>query len=725
VTAAAAGPGSAAGARPVIIVGNLTIDDVIQPDGSSQMGTLGGNSVHATAAALTWAGGVGIVARCGTDFPASAIGRLREAGADTGGIRPIDGPTVRNWVIYEADGSRSWVYRTPPARSAEVAPQPGDIPAAWLDGRPAPVVHVAAMPLAAAAAIVRSVRDRAAGAAITLDTHEGWRRGADVLEAARLVDVFLPSREELAELVGYDDPSRAAGELTAAGVTCVVVKMGGDGALVARPAMPLVHAPASKVTVMDPTGAGDSFCGAFAAGLALGDDVVGAARRGCATAAAAIGAAGSLRLLDLGPVARDLLARGEAAETGGAGPGVTSDSRPAGLRAAASVPGDPAASGAAADRPGRTGTGSAGEDDGYGIEVMHREIATIPDVIASSLADPGGHVQELAGWLAGRGIEHLYLTGCGDSAFAGLAASLAFRRHSRLRVHPVHALDLARYLVRYLPPASAVLAISFSGKVGRTTEAARQAAAFGHPVIALTGNPDGQLAAAADRILPIDVPTLGFSPGTSTYIGMLCTLIDLALGTPRTGGDGAIRGACEQLPGQAAKTLDWCDGPAAGAAARMASARFVTFLGAGPNEATARFGAAKLFEASQQIAVATNIEEWAHEEYFITRPGDPVILVAPAGAAHDRAGEILSELQFVRADATVISDTEPPGSAGHLRLAAGAPEELSPVLAALPLAQLGFHLARQAGKRSYNFPSPQAREEHYDTIHRATLGEPA
>jgi ribokinase len=750
VTAAAAGPGSAAGARPVIIVGNLTIDDVIQPDGSSQMETLGGNSVHACAAALTWVGGVGIVARCGADFPAGAIGRLREAGADTGGIRYIDGPTVRNWVIYEADGSRNWVYRTPPGRSAEVAPQPGDIPAAWLDRQPAPVVHVAAMPLAAAAAIVRSVRDRAPGAAITLDTHEGWRRGADVLDAAQLVDVFLPSREELVELAGYDDPPRAAGELTAAGVSCVVVKMGGDGALVARPGLPLAHAPASKVAVVDPTGAGDSFCGGFAAGIALGDDVVGAARRGCATAAAAIGAAGSLRLLDLAPVARDLLADGEAAETdraapggeaaeagraapggeaaeaGGAGPGVTAGSRPAGPRAAVSVPGpgNPAAPAAAADRAGQTGTGAAGEDDAYGIEVMHREIATIPDVIADRLADPGGHVQELAGWLAGRGIEHLYLTGCGDSAFAGLAASLAFRRHSRLRVHPVHALDLARYLIRYLPPASAVLAISFSGRVGRTTEAARQAAAFGHPVIALTGNPDGQLAAAADRILPIDVPTLGFSPGTSTYIGMLCTLIDLALRTSRTG-DGAIRGACKQLPGQAAKTLDWCDAPASGVAARMASARFVTFLGAGPNEATARFGAAKLFEASQQIAVATNMEEWAHEEYFITRPGDPVVLVAPAGAAHDRAGEILSELQFVRADATVVSDTEPPGRAGHLRLAAGAPEEFSPVLAALPLAQLGFHLARQTGKRSYNFPSPQAREEHYDTIHRATLGEPA
>jgi glucosamine--fructose-6-phosphate aminotransferase (isomerizing) len=157
----------------------------------------------------------------------------------------------------------------------------------------------------------------------------------------------------------------------------------------------------------------------------------------------------------------------------------------------------------------------------------------------------------------------------------------------------------------------------------------------------------------------------------------------------------------------------------------MTSARFVTFLGAGPNEATARFGAAKLFEASQQVALATNVEEWAHEEYFITRPGDPVIVVAPAGAARDRAWEILSELEFIGADVTVVSDLEPPGRAASLRLAAGAPEELSPVLAALPLAQLGFHLARLAGKRSYNFPSDQARDEHYATIHRATRGEPA
>src|SRR5260370_35324537 len=138
---------------------------------------------------------------------------------------------------------------------------------------------------------------------------------------------------------------------------------------------------------------------------------------------------------------------------------------------------------------------------------MNREIATIPDVIAAQLGDPAGHLRDLAGWLAARGIEHLYLTGCGDSAFAGLAASLAFRRHSRLRVHPVHALDFARYHVRYLPPASALLAISYSGKVGRTVEAARQATSLRTAVIARTGAAERPRASAADPLLPSRRPT--------------------------------------------------------------------------------------------------------------------------------------------------------------------------------------------------------------------------
>jgi hypothetical protein len=104
------------------------------------------------------------------------------------------------------------------------------------------------------------------------------------------------------------------------------------------------------------------------------------------------------------------------------------------------------------------------------------------------------------------------------------------------------------------------------------------------------------------------------------------------------------------------------------------------------------------------------------------------VLVNPSGAGHDRGLEILSELRFVGARPVVVSDAAPESRGPEelwLPLAPGVPEELTPVTAALPLSLIGFHLAGLVGKRSYNFPSDEARTEHYDTIHRATIGEPA
>ena len=76
----------------------------------------------------------------------------------------------------------------------------------------------------------------------------------------------------------------------------------------------------------------------------------------------------------------------------------------------------------------------------------------------------------------------------------------------------------------------------------------------------------------------------------------------------------------------------------------------------------------------------------------------------------DRATEIVSELSYVGATAIVIGDQPLLSKAIHLPLPSNVPEEVSPVLAALPLSQLGFHLARLSGKRSYNFPSDDAEK---------------
>lgn len=682
-------PTPAAGTRRVLVIGNLTIDDIVRSDGTVRMASPGGNAVYAVLAARLWNPATGIVTRRGDDLPAAVLDTLDRLEVDISGVRTVDGPTVRNWVVYEEDGRRRWLYRTPAERSLQVAVRPGDIPESWLRGDPAPVIHIAAMPLSAAAELVEHIRAHAPGALITLDTHEDWAGDPAVVELAARTDVFVPSREELAALVGYDDPARAAAELRRQGVRAVVVKLGAEGALIDGEGLPgIERVGAYPADAVDTTGAGDTFCGAMAAALGAGLSLPEAVRRGAATAAWAVEEFGSLALAQLDPE--------------------TARRRFADLTAGAARTGEPPAT-------------------PYDIDVMRREIAMIPDVIDRHLTDPEGQVRRIARTLTDRGIEHLFMVGCGDSHFAGLATALAFQRHTGISASAVHALDFARYQVRYLPERSAVVCVSFSGKVGRTTEAAVQARRFGHLTIALTNNRSGALAEAAELVLPIDVPTLGFSPGTSTYLSMVATLDDLALRWADARGRDvdAARAALRAVPELAARTLADNAGPADKAARSLAGHGWITFLGAGPNESSAKFGAAKLFEGPQVVGVSTNIEEWAHEEYFVSSAGTPVVLVAPSGASADRAGEILSELDFIGAHPIVVSDVAPELPALHLPLAARVPEEFSPLLAALPLGLIGFHLAEVLGKKSYNFPSEAARTEHYDTIHRIVIGEPA
>jgi fructoselysine-6-P-deglycase FrlB-like protein len=549
------------------------------------------------------------------------------------------------------------------------------------------------MPLPAAEAVVERVRRASPGARVTLDTHEEWAPAGyrdRVLTLAAEVHAFLPSREELADLMGYDDPERAVGQLSTLRTEAVVVKMGDRGSLVwdrARETLTAVGVAPGHVT--DVTGAGDAFCGGFAAAVAVGSSFEDAAARGAVSAAFAVEDFGSLRLAAIRP---------EDAE-----------------RRLASAP--PSTSGRPRPAP---------SDQGHrAIAVMRSEIETVPSVIADQSEALDARMAQLAASMAG--VDHLVLTGCGDSMFAAAASTLSFARHAGTDVTAIHAMELARYRVRYLPERTAVVCISYSGEVGRTIEAAAQARAFGHRTFALTGRKDGRLAAQADESVLLEVPTLGFSPGTSTYVAMVAALLrlSLALGQARGRDVAGPRASLDRVPELARDTLARTLEPARTLAGRLIGRPWVSFAGAGPNEASARFGAAKMFEGPQILGVATNLEEWAHEEYFVTETGTPVIVVAPAGASFDRAREILDELAFVGAEAVLVSDEPAPEPATWLPLAPGLPEEFSPLLAALPLSLLGFFVSEATGKRSYNFPSEEAEREHYETIHRDTRGTPA
>lgn len=97
------------------------------------------------------------------------------------------------------------------------------------------------------------------------------------------VDCAILNEVESECLTGSADPDAAARYLAGQGVHHVVVTLGARGALVAR-GESTCTVPPERVEAIDTTGAGDVFCGVFAAGMARGL-AVGRAARGAVRAA--------------------------------------------------------------------------------------------------------------------------------------------------------------------------------------------------------------------------------------------------------------------------------------------------------------------------------------------------------------------------------------------------------------------------------------------------------
>jgi sugar/nucleoside kinase (ribokinase family) len=279
----------------LVCLGQFTIDDIVQWDGTVHMGCVGGDAVFSWFGAHLWVDGVGVVAPAGDDFPIAELRALREAGEGLDGVAQRSAPTIRNWVLHERDGRRTWVLRTDPTLNYELSPRYRDIPAVY---RRARAFHIAAMDMGAQYELASLLRQN--DVLLSLDPEENYIRGNENRFAALLgkIDVFLPSAIEARQLVGHADYALALRELTAIGPKIVAIKLGAEGVIVYERSTDLaLHVAAYPARFVDGTGAGDAFCGGFMAGLAC-DLAPGAAALWATVAASfAVEAVGWLPLL--------------------------------------------------------------------------------------------------------------------------------------------------------------------------------------------------------------------------------------------------------------------------------------------------------------------------------------------------------------------------------------------------------------------------------------------
>jgi 2-dehydro-3-deoxygluconokinase len=154
---------------------------------------------------------------------------------------------------------------------------------------------------------------RAAGARISYDTN--LRLKLWPLERARVVilatiaecDWCLPSLDDARLLFDTNDADAVVAAIHAAGAKTVVLKCGGEGC-VASDGRRVERVAPHRVALVDATGAGDCFDGAFAARMIAGDDIFAAARYANAAAALATTGYGAVAPLPRDADVRRLLA---------------------------------------------------------------------------------------------------------------------------------------------------------------------------------------------------------------------------------------------------------------------------------------------------------------------------------------------------------------------------------------------------------------------------------
>jgi len=315
-------------------------------------------------------------------------------------------------------------------------------------------------------------------------------------------------------------------------------------------------------------------------------------------------------------------------------------------------------------------------------------------------------------------IRRIVISGCGDSLFAGLACRHAIERFSGLPCEALDALECGRYAAARFGPDVLLLAISNSGSTSRVIESVRLGKRAGARCLALTGAADAPLCAMAHGSVVRSVagivgrqgPTSRVERHLAEYVSTLVVLYQWALhlGVARDVLSAAERRrevaaleAAGEVAGQALARVE----PVATVLTLIGEADRVFYLGAGPSFGTASFGAAKLLEEIPLCSIPQQLEEWAHEQYFLTMiegARSRVIVVAPPGDATDRAAEILRSIRAQGGIAIAVTGPREAEIQRHAAATIAVPgdcwEGYSPIPYAVPMQLLGVGLAFQGGR---------------------------
>ena len=255
----------------LVVVGSMALDTVKTPFGEVKE-VLGGAATFFSLAASQFTR-VQVVAVVGEDFPEEHLDLLRSKNIDVSGVQRRPGSTFRWTGEYTYDLNTAHTLDTQLGVFADFHPELPD------HYRDADFIFLANIDPVLQLEVVRQMRSPRLRA---LDSMNFWieSKRAELTEAMSNVDVVLLNEGEVREHAGTYNLFVAARRVLDLGPTALVAKKGENGAVLIS-AGGIFIAPAFPLeTVLDPTGAGDSFAGGFVGYLAsVGDTSLASIKR--------------------------------------------------------------------------------------------------------------------------------------------------------------------------------------------------------------------------------------------------------------------------------------------------------------------------------------------------------------------------------------------------------------------------------------------------------------
>jgi len=302
-------------------------------------------------------------------------------------------------------------------------------------------------------------------------------------------------------------------------------------------------------------------------------------------------------------------------------------------------------------------------------------------------------------------LKRVVLVACGTSYHAALVGRFLIERLAGISAE----VDLGseyRYRDAVLGPETLVVALSQSGETADTLGAVKAARDKGAPIVGITNVVGSALARESTGLLYTHAgPEIGVaSSKTFTATLTACYLLALWLGRRREAiaaedGRKHIQGLLE-LPRLLERVLE--SEPAIAELARgLAGYKNFLFLGRGIHYPIALEGALKLKELSYLHAEGYPAGEMKHGPIALIDDGMPVIALTPRDSSYDR---MMGTVEEVRArEGRVIAlahegDREIGARASLVLTVPVSAELLSPIIMAVPLQLLAYHLAVRLGR---------------------------